>query len=134
MFYISPRLRKLRISKNHYKFFIHIVLDFLCRQILLTEDARVLIKNKYPYYYESDVTNWVLWLRNQNEGDEDIKSWIGGHEQLRKYDLIVYENSQQQKSVKGIRHLQILARETTDKKESFTFIQTTTNYKLYLYS
>ena len=38
--------------------------------------------NKYPYHYEDDVTNWVLWLGNKKAGDEEIKTWIERYEEL----------------------------------------------------
>ena len=70
------------------------------------------MKNLYPYHYEEGVTNWVLWFEKEDATYEEMIGWIEGYEELGNFDLIVYENPTYAKTVRGIRHFQILARET----------------------
>jgi len=78
----------------------------------LEGNARRLMPNKYPYHYEAGVANWVLWFGKENATNREMIGWIEGYHELDDFDLIVYENPMPMKSVKGIRHLQILARRT----------------------
>jgi len=80
----------------------------------IEKDMRHLMVNKYPYHYARGITNWVLWFEKEDATREEMIRWVEGYEELDDYDLIVYENPPSGKSVKGIRHLQILARETGD--------------------
>ena len=86
-----------------------------------TEDARVLMKSAWPYHYEDGITNWVLWFGNVNASVEEIKGWIEQYAELEDFDLIVYENVKYVKTVPGIKHLQILARNTVQPQRKIYF-------------
>jgi len=77
-------------------------------------NERRLIVNRFPYHYEPEVTNFVLWYGNADATKEEKMRMVLECEELNEYDLIVYENPPEQKSVLGIAHLQILARKTPE--------------------
>ena len=79
------------------------------------------MKNIYPYHYEDEITNWVLWFGNVDASAEVIKEWIEQYAELEDFDLIVYENMQDVKSVPGIKHLQILARKSEQEQRRIYF-------------
>ena len=108
-----PNLLWLSEIVKKYKIKHKIIIKIL-KQFTQTEDMRHLMVNKYPYHYARGITNWVLWFEKEDATREEMIRWVEGYEELDDYDLIVYENPPSYKSVKGIRHLQILARETED--------------------
>ena len=71
---------------------------------------RKLTLNKFPYYFEDGVKNFVLWYGNKNATKEEKEEWILQYKELEIYDLIVFENDPNLRSVRLIPHLQILAR------------------------
>ena len=73
-----------------------------------------LIVNKFPYHYEPDVTNFVLWYGDENASKDKKMRLVEAYEELKEYDLIVYENPPEMKSVPGLPHMQILARKTEE--------------------
>lgn len=80
----------------------------------LEKNMRHLMVNKYPYHYAAGITNWVLWFEKEDATREEMIAWVEGYPELDGFDLIVYENPTRSKSVRGIRHLQILARKTKE--------------------
>ena len=57
-----------------------------------------------------------MWYANENASKNEKKGMIERCEELEGYDLIVYENPADMKSVRSIPHLQILARKTREGK------------------
>ena len=68
--------------------------------------------NKFPYFYEDDVTNYVLWYENKDATIIEKQKWVSECGELKNYDLLVFENPECIKSIKMIPHLQILARKS----------------------
>ena len=65
--------------------------------------------NKFPYFYEDDVTNYVLWYENRVATEIEKQKWVSQCVELKNCDLLVFENPKRMKSIKQIPHLQILA-------------------------
>ena len=63
--------------------------------------------NEFPYNFEDDVKNFVLWYGNNDATKLEKEEWISQCEELKNFDLIVFENMSSLKSVKLISHLQI---------------------------
>ena len=63
-----------------------------------------------------------MWYANENASKNEKKDMIEHCEELEGYDLIVYENPADMKSVRSIPHLQILARKTREvEKQTIYF-------------
>ena len=88
------------------------------------------MKNLYPHHYEESVTNWVLWFKKENATDKEMIGWIEGYEELNSFDLIVYETPNLEKSVRGIRHLQILAKKTANGERRQIYFHSNNQKKL----
>ena len=73
--------------------------------------------NKFPYFYEDGVENYVLWYGNKDATKSEKYNVISQQEKLKQFDLIVFENPEMYQSVKGIPHLQILARKININRE-----------------
>ena len=77
--------------------------------------------NKFPYFYEDDVTNYVLWYENKDATKKEKQKWISECGELKNYDLLVFENPEFIKSIKMIPHLHILARKSESKTPKTIF-------------
>ena len=73
--------------------------------------------NKFPYFFEDDVKNFVLWYGNKHTTKSEKEEWMSQCEELKNCDLIVFENMSSLKSLNLISHLQIMARKTKNNEK-----------------
>ena len=73
--------------------------------------------NKFPYFFEDDVKNFVLWYGNKYTTKSEKEEWMFQCEEFKHCDLIVFENMSSLKSLNLISHLQIMARKTKNSEK-----------------
>ncbi|XP_076804039.1 uncharacterized protein LOC143448273 [Clavelina lepadiformis] len=80
--------------------------------ISTVESGMVLERNNYPYHLSPGIEHYVVWsVRNQSKAT--YEKFVNERFPSNAYDVIIFENSEQNKSVKSVVHVHVFVRNKT---------------------
>ena len=75
-----------------------------------SEEKIILVENKFPYSLEKGIKHYVVWSLEKKISPADAREIVENSFPSKKFDILMFENAEHNKSIKSIPHVHIFIR------------------------